>query len=85
MVTLSQKTIENAFEAVNDAINSEAAKSKSFKFEMSISRGDDTSADFYSLMTGVEQRLTGRFKGYYVRVEMSQCVSAIQIDVASLD
>lgn len=36
-------------------------------------------------MTGLEQRLLGRFKGYYVRVEMNQCVSAIQIYVASLD
>lgn len=82
---LSQTTIETAFEAVSDAINREAARSKILKFEMSISRGDDTQADFYNLMTGLEQRFLGRFKGYYVRVEMNQCVSAIQIYVASLD
>ncbi|MFD2641120.1 hypothetical protein [Pseudomonas japonica] len=82
---LSQSVIEKAFEDVSDTINREAAKSKSFKFEMSISRGDDSSAEFYSLMNGLEQRLLGRYKGYHVRAEMSQCVTAIQIYVASLD
>lgn len=43
---LSQTTIETAFEAVSDAVNREAARSKILKFEMSISRGDDTQADF---------------------------------------
>ncbi|WP_172833797.1 hypothetical protein [Pseudomonas sp. A214] len=82
---LSQSVIDRAFEDVSGAINREAAKSKNFKFEMSISRGDDSSADFYSLMTGLEQRLLGRYKGYCVRAEMSQGVTAIQIYVASLD
>ncbi|MNF10460.1 hypothetical protein D3C80_2113970 [compost metagenome] len=77
--------IDRAFEDVSGAINREAAKSKNFRFEMSISRGDDSSADFYSLMTGLEQRLLGRYKGYCVRAEMSQGVTAIQIYVASLD
>ncbi len=82
---LSQLVIDRAFEDVSDAINREAAKSKIFTFEMSISKGDDSSADFYSLMTGLEQRLLGRYKGYYVHAEMSQCVTAIQVYVASLD
>lgn len=82
---LSQSVIDRAFEDVSGAINREAAKSKNFKFEMSMSRGDDSSADFYSLMTGLEQRLLGRYKGYCVRAEMSQGVTAIQIYVASLD
>lgn len=82
---LGQSVIDKAFEDVSDAINREAANSKYFKFEIGISRGDDSTADFYSLMTGLEQRLLGRYKGYYVRVEMSQCVTAIQIYVTSLD
>lgn len=85
MAVLSQSVIDRAFEDVSDAINREAAKSKIIKFEMSISRGDDSSADFYSLMTGLEQLLLGRYKGYYVRTDMSQCGTAIRIYVASLD
>ncbi|WP_408598377.1 hypothetical protein [Pseudomonas sp. PLMAX] len=85
MVVLSQSVIDRAFEDVSDAINREAARSKSFKFEMSISISGDSSAEFCSLMTGLEQRLLGRYKGYYVRAEMSQCVTVIQIYVASLD